>query len=124
MIAQRLGAFVPPEEVPEVWAAVTGLFRDYGYRRLRSRARIKFLVADWGAQRFREVLETEYLDRALPDGPAPTPPTARARDHVGVHRQKDGRYYVGARQAPCSGASPTWPRSSGPAGCARHRSRS
>src|SRR2546430_5676172 len=39
------------------------LFRDYGYRRLRHRARIKFLVADWGPEKFREVLEKEYLDR-------------------------------------------------------------
>ncbi|HUZ51757.1 MAG TPA: nitrite/sulfite reductase [Streptosporangiaceae bacterium] len=95
MLAQRLGAFVRPEQVPDVWAGVTGLFRDYGYRRLRSRARLKFLVADWGAERFREVLEREYLGTALPDGPAPPPPPPGSRDHVGVHRQRDGRYYVG-----------------------------
>ncbi len=94
MIAQRLGVFVTPDRVPAVWAGVTGLFRDYGYRRLRSRARLKFLVADWGAERFREVLEKEYLGYALPDGPAPEPP-AGPRDHVGVHRQRDGRCYVG-----------------------------
>jgi sulfite reductase (ferredoxin) len=94
MIAQRLGVFVRPEEVPSAWAGVAGLFRDYGYRRLRSRARIKFLVADWGVERFREVLETEYLGHALPDGPPPERP-AGSRDHVGVHRQRDGRYYVG-----------------------------
>jgi sulfite reductase (ferredoxin) len=95
MLAQRLGAFVTPDQVPAVWAGVTGAFRDYGYRRLRSRARLKFLVADWGAPRFREVLEKEYLGAALPDGPAPPLPAAGTRDHVGVHRQRDGRYYVG-----------------------------
>jgi sulfite reductase (ferredoxin) len=95
MIGQRLGAFVRPGQVPEVWAGVTGLFRDYGYRRLRHRARLKFLVADWGAERFREVLEKEYLGYALPDGPPPAPPRAGVRDHVGVHPQRDGRYYVG-----------------------------
>jgi len=94
MIAQRLGAFVTPDRVPEVWAGVASVFRDYGYRRLRSRARLKFLVADWGAERFREVLEKEYLGYALPDGPAPPAPGS-ARDHVGVHRQRDGRFYVG-----------------------------
>jgi sulfite reductase (ferredoxin) len=94
MIAQRLGVFVRPDQVPAVWAGVAGLFRDYGYRRLRSRARIKFLVADWGVERFREVLETEYLGEALPDGPAPAAP-AGGRDHIGVHRQNDGRFYVG-----------------------------
>jgi sulfite reductase (ferredoxin) len=95
MLAQRLGAWVPLHEVPEVWAGVVKVFRDYGYRRLRHRARLKFLVADWGAARFREVLESEYLERKLVDGPAPELPAAPI-DHIGVHRQRDGRYYVGA----------------------------
>ncbi|MGB6576571.1 MAG: nitrite/sulfite reductase [Streptosporangiaceae bacterium] len=95
MIGKRLGTFVRPDQVAEVWAGVAGLFRDYGYRRLRHRARIKFLVADWGPQRFREVLEKEYLGYALPDGPAPTAPPDGIRDHVGVHPQRDGNYYVG-----------------------------
>ena len=103
MLAQRLGTFVEPDQVPEVWAAVASLFRDYGYRRLRSRARLKFLVADWGTERFREVLQTEYLGYALADGPPPPPPPAGSRDHLGVHRQRDGLYYVGV--APHTGRS-------------------
>jgi sulfite reductase (ferredoxin) len=95
MIGKRLGAFVRPGQVPEVWAGVAGLFRDYGYRRLRHRARIKFLVADWGPQKFREILEKEYLGYALPDGPAPEAPAGGTRDHVGVHQQRDGLFYVG-----------------------------
>ncbi|GII62582.1 sulfite reductase [Sphaerisporangium krabiense] len=95
MLAKRLGAFVRPEQVHEVWAGIAGIFRDYGYRRLRHRARIKFLVNDWGAERFREILEKEYLGYTLADGPAPELPRDGRRDHVGVHRQKDGNYYVG-----------------------------
>jgi len=95
MIGKRLGAFVRPDQVPEVWAGVVSVFRDYGYRRLRHRARIKFLVADWGPERFREVLEKEYLGYALPDGPAPQAPPGGIRDHVGVHAQRDGLNYVG-----------------------------
>lgn len=94
MLAQRVGVWVPIDEVPEVWEGVVSIFRDYGYRRLRSRARLKFLVADWGIEKFREVLETEYLERTLVDLEAPEVPTTPV-DHVGVHRQKDGRYYVG-----------------------------
>jgi sulfite reductase (ferredoxin) len=100
MLAQRLGVWVPLAEVPDAWLGVISLFRDYGYRRLRSRARLKFLVADWGAQRFREVLEERYLHRKLIDGPAPDLP-GRPYDHIGVHRQRDGRFYVGA--APLAG---------------------
>ncbi|CAL9316424.1 nitrite/sulfite reductase [Streptomyces sp. WAC04189] len=91
----RLGAWVPIDDVPDVYEGVISIFRDYGYRRLRNRARLKFLVADWGAEKFRQVLEDEYLKRKLTDGPAPADPTSRWRDHIGVHRQKDGRYYVG-----------------------------
>ncbi|MFD4510617.1 nitrite/sulfite reductase [Streptomyces sp. NPDC058457] len=94
-IGVRLGAWVPLDEVPDVWAGVIGIFRDYGYRRLRTRARLKFLVADWGAEKFRQILEDEYLKRALVDGPAPAEPVSRWRDHVGVHRQQDGNFYVG-----------------------------
>jgi sulfite reductase (ferredoxin) len=94
-IGVRLNAWVPLEEVADVHEGVISVFRDYGYRRLRNRARLKFLVADWGAERFREVLENEYLKRKLVDGPAPPQPVERWRDHVGVHRQKDGRFYVG-----------------------------
>ncbi|MGP4111234.1 nitrite/sulfite reductase [Streptomyces sp. 4N509B] len=91
----RLGAWVPLEDVADVHEGVVGIFRDYGYRRLRTRARLKFLVADWGPERFRQVLEDEYLLRRMADGPAPEQPPHAWRDHVGVHRQQDGRYYVG-----------------------------
>ncbi|MHB9858210.1 nitrite/sulfite reductase [Streptomyces sp. YIM S03343] len=94
-IGVRLGAWVPLDEVPDVFEGVISIFRDYGYRRLRNRARLKFLVADWGAEKFRQVLEDEYLMRRLVDGPPPEQPVQRWRDHVGVHRQKDGNYYVG-----------------------------
>lgn len=100
MLAQRVGVWVPLDEVPEVWAAVTSVFRDYGYRRLRAKARLKFLIKDWGIAKFREVLETEYLKRPLIDGPAPEP-LAHPLDHVGVQRLKNGHNAVGV--APIAG---------------------
>jgi sulfite reductase (ferredoxin) len=95
MFAQRIGVFVRPEQVTEVWAAVCSVFRDYGYRRSRNHARIKFLIADWGTEKFREVMEKEYLHYALPDGPAPAPPQQDERDHIGISRQADGNYALG-----------------------------
>ncbi|MEU4576482.1 nitrite/sulfite reductase [Nonomuraea sp. ATR24] len=95
MLAKRLGVFIAPERAADVYAGVIGIFRDYGYRRLRHRARLKFLVNDWGVEKFREVLETEYVKEKLPDGPAPALPRANRRDHVGVHPQHDGNFYVG-----------------------------
>ena len=96
MLSRSLGAFVPLERVPEVWAGVVGIFRDYGFRRLRNRARLKFLVAQWGVEKFRQVLEDEYLDAPLADG-VPTPINPGSRDHLGVHQQQDGNYYVGVK---------------------------
>jgi sulfite reductase (ferredoxin) len=94
--AERLGAFVRPDQVSDVWAGVTAVFRDYGYRRSRNHARLKFLMADWGPEKFRDVLETEYLKEPLPDGPAP-PESPAHRDHTGIEEQRDGLLAIGAR---------------------------
>ena len=101
-LGERLGAFVKPEQVADVWHGVAQIFRDYGYRRLRNKARLKFLLADWGTEKFRQVLQDEYLGYALPDGP-PSPQPRTPGDHIGVHEQKDGRYYIGV--APYVGRS-------------------
>src|ERR1700730_3148773 len=75
-MGQSLGALVLPGELEQVCVAITKVFRDYGYRRTRNRARWKFLVADWGAQKVREVLEKKYLGRRLLDGPEAPPSRA------------------------------------------------
>ncbi|MFM1722023.1 nitrite/sulfite reductase [Rhodococcus sp. PAM 2766] len=94
MLAQRVGVWVPLDEVPDVWEAVVSIFRDYGYRRLRAKARLKFLIKDWGVEKFREVLETEYLKRKLIDGPAPVKPE-RPIDHIGVQKLRNGLNAIG-----------------------------
>ena len=94
MLAQKVGVWIPLDEVADVWEGVASIFRDYGYRRLRSRARLKFLVADWGVEKFREVLQNEYLRRPLVSCDSPASPVGH-RDHIGVHEQHDGKRYVG-----------------------------
>ena len=91
--AERLSAFVPPDQVEDVVVGVTKVFRDWGYRRARNRARLKFLMRDWGPAKYREVLEDllGYRLDDLPEGPTFT----GDRDHLGVHKQKDGRNYLG-----------------------------
>ncbi|WP_120521261.1 nitrite/sulfite reductase [Arthrobacter celericrescens] len=93
-LAERLGVFVSAEVAAEVWLGVTSIFRDYGYRRMRTKARLKFLMNDWGPAKFREILENEYLGFKLPDGPAAPKPSAPG-DHVGIHEQKDGKFFIG-----------------------------
>ena len=93
--AERLGVFVRPDEVSDVWAGVVSVFRDYGYRRSRNHARLKFLMADWGPDKFRKVLQDEYLNRQLPDGDPP-PASPAHRDHTGIREQRNGLLSVGA----------------------------
>ena len=82
------------------------LFRDHGYRRSRQHARLKFLLADWGPERFRQVLEKEFLDAPLPDGPPPAPQVG-ARGHAG---RAPSRWTGGTRSASrCAPAGPAAP---------------
>ena len=98
MLAQKLGVWIPLDEVPDAWEAVISIFRDYGYRRLRSRARLKFLVADWGVEKFREVLETEYLHRRRSStAPPPRPTGAERRPHR--RARAEGRQVLHRRRA-------------------------
>ena len=94
--ATDLDAFVAPEEAAEVCAAIALIFRDHGPREARSRARLAFLVDEWGGERFRKELETR-LGRPLP----PAGRDARGAsttDHVGIFRQKEaGLSYVGLK---------------------------
>ena len=79
---------MPLDEVADVWHGVTSAFRDYGYRRLRTRARLKFLVADWGVEKFREVLEDKYLKRKLIDGPAPEVPAVQEIQKAALRKRE------------------------------------
>ena len=94
MFAQRLGAFVAPDEVVPVVLGITTVFRDWGYRRARNRARMKFLVRDWGPEKFREMVEKE-IGSSLRDLPEPPSKDQVHREHVGIGDQKDGKKYVG-----------------------------
>jgi len=84
--------YVPAEKVVQTAEAVIRLFRDHGNRADRKRARIKYLVHDWGVEKFREVL-TGYVDFPL-ELPRPVEVTDVPL-HLGWHAQGDGKYYCG-----------------------------
>ena len=93
-VATPLDVFVRPEEAAEVASAITLVFRDHGSREARNKARLAFLLDDWGVQRFRDIVEIRVgrrLERAGADQRS-----AEAADHVGVYRQKQpGLNYAG-----------------------------
>ncbi|MCS7303542.1 MAG: NADPH-dependent assimilatory sulfite reductase hemoprotein subunit [Thermoguttaceae bacterium] len=90
-LAQPL-AFIRPEEAIPLAEAVVKLFRDHGNRANRRRARLKYLVADWGLQRFRRELERYYGQPLLP----PQNLSLIGLDHhLGWHLQPNGRWFYG-----------------------------
>lgn len=92
--AQPMRAFVRPNQVLDVAHAIAVLFRDYGYREKRTRARLKFLVADMGWQWTRDKIE-EILGYQLEHDDSLLHPPATHSDHMGAGQQKDGNHFVG-----------------------------
>ncbi len=94
-LSQDLGIVVYPDQVVDVCRGITEIFRDDGYRERRNHARLKFLVADWGADRFRERL-IERLGWTPERAQLTVAPRNPTRDHIGVHAQKQpGLYWIG-----------------------------
>ncbi|WP_442602669.1 nitrite/sulfite reductase [Paenibacillus sp. KN14-4R] len=93
-LAKQLDLFVRPEEVLKVAVGVTTIFRDYGYREKRHHARLKFLVADWGPEKF-----LEKLIELIGDMPARGEDKTegwKAAYFDGVHPQlQEGLSYIG-----------------------------
>jgi sulfite reductase (ferredoxin) len=84
--------YVPAAAIITAAEAVVRLFRDHGNRADRKRARIKYLVHDWGVARFGEVL-SGYLGRPAE---LPRPVEVTGHDlHLGWHPQGDGKWYYG-----------------------------
>lgn len=90
-LAEPLG-FLPTAHGVEGVRIVAAIFRDHGNRSDRRHARLKYLLAEWGIERFRE----EFQRRApFPLSPAVPLPPLPFHDHLGRHRQPDGRFFYG-----------------------------
>jgi ferredoxin-nitrite reductase len=92
-LAQDMNVFLAPEQAMEVLEAATKLYRDHGYRKSRKHARLKYLIADWGIEKTRQVME-EYLGYKLRDA-EPQPAFRGYEDKLGIHPQKDGNFVIG-----------------------------
>ena len=93
--APWIDVFITPEQAVDVARAVTAIFRDFGYREKRTHARLKYLVSDWGPEKFKEKL-VEYLGWTPKPGLPDNSPGNTYRDHVGVHPQKQvGLNFIG-----------------------------
>ncbi|XVH32563.1 nitrite/sulfite reductase [Haloferacaceae archaeon DSL9] len=108
-VARPLDVFVTPEEAYDVVAGFVRLYRDHGERDRRMRSRTRYFVDEWGTEKIRALLQEEYVDFDLRTAGedlreeytynAGRSPEAGKHDHVGVHEQADGAYYVGLNVA-------------------------
>ena len=87
--------FVTYDEIDEVIAAVLETFRELGDRTDRKRARMKYIVADMGYERFRKEIEVR-LGRELRQ-PMALPTHFDADDHLGWRANDDGTHQLGLR---------------------------
>ena len=87
-------ATVAPEELLDVLDAIVRVQRDHGDRTDREHARLKYLIHDWGIERFQAEV-ARRLGRSLL---APDPVVFDgADDHLGWHPQGAGRWFLGVK---------------------------
>ncbi|AHB87463.1 ferredoxin--sulfite reductase beta subunit Sir [Thermosynechococcus sp. NK55a] len=90
-MADEIG-FVPAADVYEAVKAIVATQRDYGDRYNRRHARLKYLIHDWGVEKFKAKVE-EYFGKPL-EPFRPLPPW-RYQDFLGWHPQGDGKFFYG-----------------------------
>ncbi|MFN4278950.1 sulfite reductase, ferredoxin dependent [Thermosynechococcus sp.] len=90
-LADEIG-FVQAADVYEVVKAIVATQRDYGDRYNRRHARLKYLIHDWGVEKFKAKVE-EYFGKPL-EPFRPLPPW-RYQDFLGWHPQGDGKFFYG-----------------------------
>jgi len=85
-------ASIPRSDLLRVAEAVVKVQRDFGDRTDRKRARLKYVIHDWGLDTFKAKVE-EYLGTPLE--PPKALPITGVEDHLGWHEQGDGRWFLG-----------------------------
>ncbi|MDX1977085.1 MAG: sulfite reductase, ferredoxin dependent [Pseudanabaenaceae cyanobacterium bins.68] len=90
-LADAIG-FVPLSDIYELVKGVVAVQRDYGDRLNRRHARFKYILHDWGVEKFKQVLQDYY---PTPLAPARELPEFKYQDYLGWHDQGDGKYFVG-----------------------------
>jgi ferredoxin-nitrite reductase len=90
-----MNVWVAPEEVIEFSLTMLRLFRDNGLRANRTKARLMFLIDEWGIDKFRAEMEIAYGRTLSPAAPKDEIEWEK-RDHIGVFPQKQaGLNFVG-----------------------------
>ncbi len=84
--------FVTPQQAMDVMTAIVKVQRDFGNRVDRKVARLKYLLHDWGMDRFKQKVDEYY------GAPLPAPrlaPIHGYNDGMGWQAQGDGKFFYG-----------------------------
>ncbi|MEW6737412.1 MAG: ferredoxin--nitrite reductase, partial [Acidobacteriota bacterium] len=93
-IATPLDLFVRPAEVAAICSHISLIFRDHGSRESRSKARLAFLIEDWGIKKFRQELQRRVGHSLMTAGRDMR--INQKTDHIGIWPQKQqGLNYAG-----------------------------
>ncbi len=84
--------YVEKADVYDLVKAIVATQRDYGDRADRRHARMKYLINDWGVEKFRTKVE-EYFGK--PIQPLQPLPAFKYLDFLGWHEQGDGNVFLG-----------------------------
>ncbi|MFP4133425.1 MAG: sulfite reductase, ferredoxin dependent [Halothece sp.] len=84
--------YVDKADVYDLLKAIVATQRDYGDRVQRRTARMKYLLHDWGVEKFRKKVE-EYFGKSI----AESKPLQdfQYEDYLGWHEQGDGKLFFG-----------------------------
>lgn len=90
-----LNTWVPPEEVVGLCRAILAVYRDHGLRANRQKARLMWLIDEWGLEKFRNEVEL-VLGKKLENAAPHDEIDWEKRDHLGIFKQKQPELnYVG-----------------------------
>ncbi len=84
--------FVEPDELLPTFLSILKVQRDHGNRYSRRQARLKYLIANNGLDRFKRAMESWVGHRLAEPRELAWPDT---HDHLGWHEQHDGTSYLG-----------------------------
>jgi ferredoxin-nitrite reductase len=97
-LARDTGVIVKPAEATPVSDAIVRVYSEHGIRTDRNKARLKYVLDEWGFEKFIAAVEEKLgrkLVRAPADAIAPRPAYNRSA-HIGVHKQKQaGLNWIG-----------------------------
>ena len=97
-LARDTGVIVKPEDATRVSDAIVRVFIDHGDRTDRKKARLKYVLDEWGFERFLTEVEAKIGEKLtrVPAEAVLQPPGSDRQAHVGIHKQKqDGLNWIG-----------------------------